>query len=293
MIAPLLARSSFLLFVFAAACGDDTAADATTGASPTTTGGGASGGVGGGTGGAGASGGAGAGGFGGIPIDDGDWTCLGNVEYPLPTSPSVTLNLTAVVITNGGPIADVAVSACAAGDATCATPITSGTTDRMGAVSLTVPTGTVGFDGYFMGTGATIPDSYVFRFPPVASDVDTTLRLIDNGALSLLSTLFGIDSDPTRGHLGVAIQDCALEAAAAMTVSVDAADAETTTLYVKGDLPDASAQTTDESGVVSLFNVPPGTATVTATRVSTGEVIGSVVVTIVAGAVTYATLPPT
>lgn len=287
----------FLLLCAAAvvACGDDDPSAAGAGAQASTGGSGASGGAGGSsTGAAGNSGGVGTGGFGGIPEDTGDWTCLGNVTYPGPEVPSVVLNLTAIVITNGGPIAGLSVAACGAADATCASPVTTGTTDARGNVSLTVPTGTAGFDGYFRATGATIPDSYVFPFPPIVEDVEAlTLRLIDDGALTLLSTLYGVEAVPGRGHLGVAVQDCAQEGAAAMTVAVDTADGQTQTLYVNGELPDAGAQTTDESGVVSLFSIPPGTATVTATRVSTGEVVGTVQVAIVADSITYATLPPT
>jgi hypothetical protein len=282
-----------------AACGDDEEADDTSsttgdpgtsstggpGGSSSSTGAGAAG----GSGAAGGAGGSGA--TGGLP--DGDWACVGNVDWPAPAAAMVTITANAQTLQGGDPLPNLSVTACAKADTACASPITTGTTDAQGNITLTLPAGAAGFDGFFEVTGASIPDALVFVNPPIAADMnDLNVPLIDNDTLGLLD-LTGIDLDPTRGHVAAIGLDCALVEGQGLSVSSSTADAESTQIYVVGGLPNVNATETDESGATGIFNIPPGASSLTAVIASTGDTTGTVEVQIRAGTISYATLPPT
>ena len=293
--------SVFAGLVVLGACGsdeedDDGASDSTGSAgSPSSSTGVSSGGKGGepssGGGGAGAEGG-GTGGDG--PLPPGDWTCVGNVMWPAPMAETVTITAHAEEIQGGAAIPNIKVDACAKADPDCAAPITSGTTDANGDITLMLPTGTDGFDGYFQLTGNSIPDSLVFVNPPVTEDVaDLTVPLLDSGTFGLFQTLTGIDADPTRGHIAAIGFDCAEAQGEGLHITASSADGTTEQIYIANNLPNADATQTDSSGATFILNLPTGASTLTSTFAANGDTVGKVEVLVRADHITYAILPPT
>ncbi|MBI5485994.1 MAG: hypothetical protein HY905_01540 [Deltaproteobacteria bacterium] len=225
-----------------------------------------------------------------------DWSCLGSVTWATPTETSLDMTGTVLDYVTDAPIEGATVKVCARSDAACATPLDEGTTDALGQVTLTVPLGTTGFDGYFdvSATGYVTVLRYtvepITEMPPEAGRI---VSMADTTTFAMLAAAAGVTPDPTRGHLVISALDCNPTYAAGVSLEVDTADVSSTAVYMIGGLPSTSATETDSSGAAGFINLPAGAATISTTLVSTGEAIASTDITIRAGTAALFPLPPT
>ena len=246
------------------------------------------------------------GGRGGTP--PGEWDCLGSVDWPSPASDMVTVSAHPKDLVSGKDIYPVNMNVCAKADTDCAQPITTGSTNDGGiSVTLTLPTGTVGFDGLLdvtsppgggglPGPGGWIRPSQFFVSPPVVTDTQLAVPLLTEPSLvnfaKLANVIDGGETDESRGHLAIRGVNCALNPAEGLQISASTADASSKQVYIENMAPGSNAET-DETGATIIFNVPAGPATVTARLANTGDTIGSIDIFVRAGRVNSATLPPT
>jgi hypothetical protein len=275
------------------ACSSSPETTAATGTTTTTTT--ATSGTGGAGGQSGATGTGGSGTGGATPM--GDWSCLGKVTWPAPTAPMAEVNLSFSKLVGKGALEGLTVKVCDKADTPCAAPLSTGTTDAMGAVKLSVATGTSGFDGYLDVSGASIVPSLIYYLPPIVADIaagSLDIPLVTTDSLSLITGLAGgITLDPTRGQLLALTYDCAAANAIGVKVAASTSDAKTTQAYLQGSALSTMATQTDKSGGSVLFNLPAGPTSASVTIAGKGTLTAKSSVNVRAGAFTYATLPPT
>jgi hypothetical protein len=185
------------------------------------------------------------------------------------------------------------VKACDKADAACANPITQGTVDAMGDITLSVPTGTVGFDGYFDISGGIIVPTLLYYLPPVGMDIpagSVTVPLVTTDTFGLLGVLLAAPN-ANEGHVIAIGQNCMDAATAGMVFTAAPAAADTLQAYVANSLPDKTAKSTDATGISLVINLPVGTEDVSFSYM--GVTTATEKVFIRKGTITYATLPPT
>jgi hypothetical protein len=204
-----------------------------------------------------------------------DYLCLGNV----PTPPTPTAMYFYVVNTyldvSGGagvPAVGLMVKVCAKTDAPCMAPLDSAMTSQSGAVSLTVPAGTTGFDGYFDVTGpsddgGTILETLVFTSDPVlASGFGPTTNVQTAEAFQQSVATLGT-LDATRAQMVVVDEACRSTPAFGASLAVSSADGSTKVGYVGASGIEAGASTfpVNEEALAYVVNVPGTTTTLTTT----------------------------
>ncbi len=225
-----------------------------------------------------------------------DWSCLGSVIWGTPTLASLDILGTALDYVTGAPVAGATARACARTDAACATPLDEGTTDAAGQVTLTVPLGTTGFDGYFEVSMTGYVTTLRYTVEPITEmppESGRMVQIVDLGTFALLAASLGVTPDPARGHLVINALDCTPFYAAGVSLAVDTADSGSTRIYMVGGLPSTTATETDASGAAGFVNLPTGPASVSTTLVSTSEAIGSTDIDIRAGAICIFAITPT
>jgi len=204
-----------------------------------------------------------------------DYQCLGNVPAPpAPTTTYLTLTNTYLDVSGGVPIpaAGLTVSACSSTDAPCAVPVATGVTSASGEVSLTVPAGSSGFDGYFdvtgpSGDGGTILETLVFSSQPlIASGFGPTTHVETAGALQQSVAALGT-LDATRAQVMVVDEACRSTPAFGASVAASSADGATKVGYVgaSGIVAGASTFPVNEEALAYVVNVPGSTTTLTTT----------------------------
>jgi hypothetical protein len=185
--------------------------------------------------------------------------CVGSVQYPSAEAPSGTYTFQLVDI-NQKPFVGSTVTVCAKGDVDCAAPLTSGMTDDQGVLTLVIPLGATGFDGFVEVTGGGVKSTLVFFSTPLtaASPPASALFVLGAQTVNSLAALMGVTPDPARGIAGVQVNDCDRNPAAGAQVTVDTADADTKSTYFANGLPNKNATATDASGLAGFVNVPVG-----------------------------------
>jgi hypothetical protein len=233
----------------------------------------------------------GAGGSGGGST--GNYACIGSVVWKTPSTPTISVPLQlADVQTNAG-VSGADVKACGKADATCASPLTTGKSDTMGNLTLTLDAGTTGFDGYFDIKQSSYVPTLLYFGHPLFDDTAELGPLVSTASFGLLGTLLGVQPDPARGHMTLLALDCDGHTADGVTFAVSAGDAKTKTFYVEGSLPSSTATETDGSGGAIVVNVPAGMVTITATIASSKKQIGKADVLVRAGSITAKGVEPT
>jgi len=193
-----------------------------------------------------------------------NWQCLGgSVVWPKPKAAGkFTFSVTVVDLLSEKPFAGSVVKACDKADALCASPIDRSMTDGEGLVSITVPAGASGFNGYLDitggdngsvsgGTNPIFPALY-YPVPPIISPGwRGRMQFVSSADLPILGGLTRADIDPTRGHFAANALDCNLIAAGDVSFSADSADDKTRSFYFdRNGLPSISATATDpQSGM--------------------------------------------
>jgi hypothetical protein len=223
-----------------------------------------------------------------------DTSCVGNVVWDTPEGGVTEAVVEIQAIDFGlGSVADVEVVACAADDLTCANPLASGTTNAAGTLQLTVPVGSDGFFGYFLGTKTGLVDVIGYPESPVVGDggvVQLPMNPLEalEGAWDPVQTF-----DVARGTLAVIGHLCADEGGG-FTLTTDGSDGQTVigyeTLASDGALiPGAPVAVGDLAGVA---NHPTGLTTVTLTMVG-GAIFAQRPLLVRANTLTYTVMKPT
>lgn len=224
----------------------------------------------------------------------GKWACLGNVPEPVETPGATHIWSGRLIdIATREPPPDLNVKLCSNPDVECTNPLADGVPVASdGAVELVVPSG---FEGYVELTSEAIAPAILSLGPPIVEDVVDVapVELLPPGTVETLAVALDLPFNPMRGQALVLHQDCDANPSAGMVLSADTADQETLVLYIAGDLPDPNLTATLENGNAGIFNVPLGFTTLTSTRQDTGEAVGSNVIFMRAGFLTYVSLAPT
>jgi hypothetical protein len=204
-----------------------------------------------------------------------DWSCVGHVSWPGPSTESNTLSLQVLDPSNNKPVPGAHVALCQRTQETCLSPVTTGTTDDAGVVVLSYQSqlNFGGMDGYaeITGTGIT-PTLFFWDFPLSVQNA----FIPDVYALS--ASLIALDPPlPGHGHLGVALFDCDHTGADAVTIALSSTDANTQILYhvTQTGALSADAGSTDTSGILFVTNVPAGQVAMTVTTL-TGITVSTV-----------------
>src|SRR5690242_15969470 len=116
------------------------------------------------------SGGMGEGGAGGGG-QSADWSCLGMVTPPMPAGAMAGVTMILGLHPDSAPLKGADVKACAKGDPMCAAPVDEQMSNDQGMVTLTVPTGTDGFDGHIDVSSPAILPSLIFLYPRITQTV--------------------------------------------------------------------------------------------------------------------------
>jgi hypothetical protein len=178
-------------------------------------------------------------------------------------------------------------------------------TDAEGLVSLTVPGGSAGFNGYLDITGgdngavaggtSPIFPALWYPVPPIISPGRRQrIQFVSAGDLPTLGALTRAEIDPTRGHFAANALDCNLIAAGGVSFSADVADEKTRSFYFVNGVPNISAIATDQQTAIGGFVNLPGNqlALITATATQEAKKIGSLVFHIRPGSFTTTSFPP-
>lgn len=240
-----------------------------------------------------------------------DWSCLGNVTLPPPSSPTMSVNLTLLGVTSA-PAADVPVRACPdPTDASCASAVAK-TTDRDGKTTFDLPAGTTGVTGYFETTEAgEVVDLHFVPLPIIASPHEHSRTQWRGNELRIAAESADVKVEfATKGHVLFQAHDCRSSAFAkynapnrinphpgGVHVTLDPLPPGVVTAYVVHDpnphVSLAATETADEEGTGGFLNVPPGVYTVTGTLAATGQRIGAQRIHVRANAMSLLILAPT
>lgn len=125
-------------------------------------------------------------------------------------SASVTLRVRLVDPATASAWAGASVKACHRDDATCAVALGEATTVADGLVTLVLPAGRRGFDGYLEITGSGLQSTLAHIDPPLrvdaASAVDLAVPARD--ALAAAAAAAGVTFDPELAHARAVMLDC-------------------------------------------------------------------------------------
>lgn len=222
------------------------------------------------------------------PLDGGvDWSCF-RQGRPAPQSSTITLRF--VLLRDGAPT-EGDVRLCASGDATCSAPLAAARTDASSTVTLSVPTGRAGFDGYVEITGATFVPTRSHLWPPLTEDFTTQFYVSSGGAVSRFPGGDRVRAG-SRGLLAVIARGCTGFRASGVRVELDGVCPGATRSYdiPTGWTPDASA--TGSGGEAIFAGLPEGEYRVSGYRVDTGGRLGTRSVYVRAGWVTGIAVTP-
>jgi len=163
-----------------------------------------------------------------------------------------------------------------------------------GNVSLTVPFGQKGFDGYVTGTMTGFyPILMMGSIPYIPADGTTAFTMAPKASLdSLLMQADGITLDPTKGHILLFASNCAFQASAGVSAKVMGVD-PSHVVYATNATPDPKATQTDASGGIVAINLAPGQYTVETDLAANGKTIAKATAIVVAGTITEIYMLPT
>ena len=131
------------------------------------------------------------------------------------------------------------------------------------AYSLSIPTGQIAADRFQRVSKSGYVTSYTWPpFALYAEEPNSTAWTMSNAERAMQALLSGITLDPTRGILSVLVLDCSGVPMAGATVSL-AGQGVTVVYQDELGAPDPSAAQTSASGLVTIFNVSPGSVQVT------------------------------
>jgi hypothetical protein len=207
-----------------------------------------------------------------------NYSCLGDAVPAIPSG-NVQLQLflndvsTASNGPNGNPVPGAEIHACNTLDVSCASGFGSQTSDDAGIVTMSVPGG---FDGYYEVRATNYTPAVLSRPAQYTSEFQdqglAQIALIAEGG-----ALAGLTQDPNLTIAVLTAEDCTSEPAANITFTVGTPGSSEQVIYLANNLPSKAATATDsESGSALIYNVPPGTLTVSASFADTGNPIRTI-----------------
>jgi hypothetical protein len=244
------------------------------------------------------------------------WQCLDTpIPWPKPTNlGNFTFAVTIVDLLSEYPFDGATVKACKQLDLQCTDPLDQSVTDKDGLVSLTVPAGSVGFNGYLEITGGDnhtdtntppkprpiFPALYYPVPPIVAPGWRGRLQFVSESDLPILAVFTTVQIDPMRGHFAANAVDCNFSGTGGVSLSADTVEAhpedmKTKTFYFIQGQPTIGATETDGLTPIGGFvNLLPNSTLVTATTTvgGTKKKVASVTYNIRAGWFTTSSFPP-
>jgi hypothetical protein len=214
-----------------------------------------------------------------------NWACLDTkTPWLKPKSAGdITFAISIVEIVGEKPFANHTLKACSKLDRDCTAPLATAVSDKDGFAALTVPAGSVGFDGYVDiqgpdGAGDAIFPAIWYPSPNiVSSGWRGRIQFPSRASLQTLAALTGATIDATRGHFAAAAQDCNFAAAPGVSFDVDTKDNGTTVFYFVQGIPKtgSTTQTDAQSGIGGYINLPTDRVSLISARVQIGDAVRS------------------
>jgi hypothetical protein len=206
-----------------------------------------------------------------------NWTCSNRVEWPGTEDAGIqqaTLTLIDPFTMPGTalPVPNVSVKACSQGDALCKPPLSTGTANDAGVVTLpNVGTSAfLGFNGYFeMTVPSFVPNDFYLSFPLSQANAQLTLSLMSQTTFANALAGANLTHTPGLGTVWVQVLDCLLLPAPDVVVKADGLS-PTSVIYYMNSSPSLTATSTDPSGFAFFYNVTPGPLTLRAVPNDTG-----------------------
>jgi hypothetical protein len=192
--------------------------------------------------------------------------------------------MTIVEIVSEKPFVGHTVKACDKRDRFCMNPAATAVTDQDGFAALTLPAGSVGFDGYVDIQGPDDSNDSIFPamwYPSpniLSSGWRGRVQFVSRASLQSLAILTGAVIDPTRGHFAAAAQDCNFSIAPGVSFDVDTKDDKTTVFYFVQGIPKtgSTTQTDALSGIGGYINLPTDRVSLATARVEVGGVVRTI-----------------
>jgi len=231
------------------------------------------------------------------------WQCIDSpIRWPKPkgTLVELTFSFNIIDLLAEKPFVGAKVKGCAKLDPNCESPLDDDVSDAAGTVSLTVPVGNVGFDGYVdisggdSGGGNPIYPTIWYPLPYIVSPGSRgNVQFVSQAGFTFLADqIVRIPVDPARGHFAANAQDCLFSAAGGISFAAATADTITRTFYFVGGIPNsAGTQTDSQTAIGGFVNLPAQLTLVTATNAE-GKKIAAPNFFIRAGTMTTTSLPP-
>lgn len=231
-----------------------------------------------------------------------DWACLDQATtWPRPKTASIRFSVTIVDFLAEKPFVGADVKACDKSDFMCLRPFTVTKADDTGTVTVTVPGGTGGFDGYLDITGGMnasgspiFPALWYPRPTVIADGWRGKFTFVSRDEFTILGAATGTVIDPSLGHFATNATDCSFSRAAGVAFSADPVVDQTKGFYFVQGLPVTNVTMTDSSAGGGFVNLPAGRlVTITATSgVAGGRSMGHASFLIRAGTFTTSSFPP-
>jgi hypothetical protein len=198
------------------------------------------------------------------------WACLSD-PVPAPASDTIQLKWFFSDVSSakngvgGKPIVGAEIHACTKLDITCGIeaglPGSGGTTDDAGIVNVSVPGA---FDGYYEVHANNFTPGILSRSEALSNE-SVNQGMADINLLGASASLAGLTQDPDLAIAIVSAADCVSGIADGVVIEVGSPAPNESVVYFVNSLPSKSATETDkQTGSAIIFNVPPGTLTVSA-----------------------------
>lgn len=172
----------------------------------------------------------------------------------------------------GTPLVGATATACSKLDLDCSTPVATAITDAHGTAILTLPGN---FDGYYQAEATGYPTG-VFTRPPLLRSELVSSPMPNIATINAAPFLVSVTQEPSNTVAIVSIFDCNSAAVEGATLSIGDPGPSEQAFYFQDSYPTASATSTDSTGSVIIFNVPPGTMSLTATLPNSTQTLPAV-----------------
>jgi hypothetical protein len=228
-------------------------------------------------------------------VEPAGFACL-NDPLPTPAPGNVEIELLVEDVSSasaadsyaGAPVVGATATACSTLDLICAHPLATATTDDGGIATMSLQSG---FDGYYQVQATGYPPGVLAR-PPLLQSEQVQVGLISSTLLSLAPTLVGVNQDPNKTIAIATVYNCVRSTATGMTFAIGAPGPDEQLFYFQSSLPTAAATSTDSTGSAIIFNVPPGTISLTATLPGSTQTLRAVNAMTRVGWVLFVTIRP-
>ncbi len=213
------------------------------------------------------------------PEATGPWRCKDDVVWvreDLDRPAVVKINV--VTLLGQVPFEGLEVFACPPFDLTCQNPISTGTSDAQGILSMDVY---VGFRGHFFAPPtADMPDiapTLVFVFPPPTGEemgvVDGNVNVTSIAEIRSIGMLENVEVVDGLGHLFFTALDCDGQRAPGISTSAGTVDPKSINIYITDSgLPSKTISATTNRGEGAILNLPPGFVTISGVSEDVGKV---------------------